>query len=299
MEHRDFYLNVLKIHDRLRDLDESKVENIAASMGEIGLQQPISVWVSKDGAIIELVAGAHRVAAAKKLGWDKIDCIVVKMDELDRQLWEIDENLCRADLTELERAQHTSRRAELIRTFEQKSVFAKSAKTISGQSQNAQRGQGKFVADTAKKTGRSKRSVEADKARGTKIAPDVQKEIAGTDIADSGVQLDALAKATHNEQRQAVKVINLGHAKDVREVLPEAEGKKHKKRRTKAEIRLDDFDHAIQTISSQCYAWEMINVPNLDSKRRSRALAELRNAGKIIQDLIKSIQNARDENQAP
>ena len=86
MEHREIHLNVLKIHDRLRDLDESKVENIAASMGEIGLQQPISVWVSKDGAIIELVAGAHRVAAAKKLGWDKIDCIVVKMDELDRQL---------------------------------------------------------------------------------------------------------------------------------------------------------------------------------------------------------------------
>ncbi len=42
-------------------------------------------------------------------------------------------------------------------------------------------------------------------------------------IEDSGVQLDALAKATPEDQREAVKAVNLGHAKDVREVLPGAE----------------------------------------------------------------------------
>ena len=51
------------------------------------------------------------------------------------------------------------------------------------------KGQVKFVDDTAKATGRSKTSVKKDKARGEKIAPDVQKEITRTKIADSGVQL--------------------------------------------------------------------------------------------------------------
>ncbi len=76
-----------------------------------------------------------------------------------------------------------------------------------------------FAADTAKKTGQSKRSTNKALARDKNIAKDVQKEIAGTTIEDSGVQLDALAKATPEEQREAVKAVSLGHAKDVRDVL--------------------------------------------------------------------------------
>ena len=57
-----------------------------------------------------------------------------------------------------------------------------------------------FVKETSAKTGRSKRSVKQDKSRGENIAKDVQKAIAGTDIQDSGVQLDALAKAPPDEK---------------------------------------------------------------------------------------------------
>ena len=89
------------------------------------------------------------------------------------------------------------------------------------------KGQVKFVAETAKKTGRSKTQVKADKSRGENIAKDVQKAISGTDMEDSGVQLDALAKVPPDEQRKAVKAVNLGHAKDVRDVLPGAEERDH------------------------------------------------------------------------
>ncbi len=104
-------------------------------------------------------------------------------------------------------------RAEVVK--QKKELSAKSANKSEPHRPN--KGQTAFVADTAKKTGRSKRSVEADKSRGEKIAKDVQKEITGTDIEDSGVQLDALAKALPDEQRKAVKEVNLGHAKDVRD----------------------------------------------------------------------------------
>ncbi len=93
-----------------------------------------------------------------------------------------------------------------------------------GQKKSPQQ-QKKFAADTAKKTSQPKRVTNKAIARNEKIAPDVQKEIAGTDIEDSGVQLDALAKVPPDEQRKAVKAVNLGHAKDVRDVLPGAEEK--------------------------------------------------------------------------
>jgi hypothetical protein len=196
----------------------------------------------------------------------------------------------RAELTDLERAQHTAKRAEVVK---QKVEFAKLAKTESNPSKNADKGQTEFVTDTAKKTDKSKRSVERDKARGEKIAPDVQEELSGTAIENSGVQLDALAAADPEDQREAVKAVNLGEANDVRDVLPKAEGKRGKSRRTKEEIRLDNFDHAIQTISNTCSCIPMIDVPDLDSKRRSRALADLRNAAKHIEEFV----HAHEENE--
>ncbi len=220
MEHGTVFLDVLTTTDRLRRLDAEKVDSLAASMDAIELQQPVSIWASEDGAIVELVAGAHRVAAAQKLGWEKIDCIFVDMDDLDRQLWEIDENLIRSDLTDMQRAQHTTKRAKVMA---EKVVLAKMAQTKSDPSKNADKGQGKFIKATAKATGRSEKSVKRDKARGEKIAPDVQEEIAGTKIEDMGVQLDALAAATPDEQRAAVREVSLGHATDVREVLPGGE----------------------------------------------------------------------------
>ena len=192
------------VGDRLRSLDPDKVAMLAESMDAIGLQHPINVIKPDGEETLHLVAGHHRLEAARKLGWQEIDFVFVGL--VDSQLWEIDENLCRSDLTAGERAQHMAKRTEVVR---QQSVFAEFAETDSGQSQNAQRGQGKLVADIAKATGRSKRSVEADKARGKNIAADVQKEIAGTTIEDSGVQLDALAKATPEEQREAVRAVNL------------------------------------------------------------------------------------------
>ena len=194
-----------------RAVDPKKVALLADSIEKIGLQTPISVW-SPDSQTLDLVAGLHRLEACRKLGFEDIDCVFVGLDDLDRQLWEIDENLMRSDLDDLERAQHTTRRAEIVA---QKAEIDR-AKELSANLANKSepkrpnKGQVEFVADTATKTGKSKRSVERDKSRGENIADDVQKEIAGTAIADSGVQLDALAAADPEDQREAVKVVNLG-----------------------------------------------------------------------------------------
>ena len=111
------------IGERLRALSTDDVQRLAQSMKEIGLRQPISVrivdeYVSSDGECTDgavlLVAGAHRLAAAKSLGWEKIDCIEVEDDLVKAEMWEIAENLHRCDLTKDERDKHIRRYAELL-----------------------------------------------------------------------------------------------------------------------------------------------------------------------------------------
>ena len=299
------FVDAMVVGDRLRSIDPEKVTMLAESIAAIGLQQPISVW-SPNADVLKLIAGRHRFEAFKKLGrenpkdmrWKEIDCVFLDMDDLDRQLWEIDENLCRADLTDMERAQHTAKRAEVVR--QRAELRAKLAPNSDEPKKRGpkSKGQVQFVADTAKATGRSKKSVKRDKARGEKIAKDVQKDIAGTDIEDSGVQLDALAKATPDEQREAVKAVNLGHAKDVREVLPETERKKGKSRRTSAEIRLDNFNHAVRAIVRILFSLQSFDVPPLNDGQLSQVEPDLRNAAKALSKFIKTVQRAHDENQA-
>src|SRR5262245_12637498 len=88
---------------RLRSLDVQKVRDLEESIKPLGLKTPITVRVSDGRAT--LVAGLHRLEAARALGWQTIACVVEEGSETDSKLWEIAENLHRADLTVLERSE--------------------------------------------------------------------------------------------------------------------------------------------------------------------------------------------------
>lgn len=114
----------VEVGERHRALSDDAVNRLAASMKEIGLRHPISVRVVDEmmvdgkatSGVPVLVAGAHRLAAAKLLGWDEIDCMEVDDDSVTAELWEISENLHRLDLTKDQRDEHIRRYAELIKT---------------------------------------------------------------------------------------------------------------------------------------------------------------------------------------
>lgn len=99
-----FVSNVKVPEHRARGLDPAAVARLAESMAQIGLQTPITV--RDDGEWPVLVAGLHRLKAAEQLGWEKIEAIYLEGDERDARLWEISENLHRADLSAVERAEH-------------------------------------------------------------------------------------------------------------------------------------------------------------------------------------------------
>lgn len=151
----------IEIGERHRALSDDAVQRLAASMADIGLKQPISIRLVEemeiDGEIVcgvpMLVAGRHRLAAAKSLGWSEIDCIEVDDDPITAELWEIAENLHRCDLTKEQRDQHIRRYAELL---ERK----RSAAVISGQVVQKSAGRPKEAAAIiAEETGLSQRTV--------------------------------------------------------------------------------------------------------------------------------------------
>jgi hypothetical protein len=52
--------------------------------------------------------------AAKRLGWDAILCVEFYGDEIDARIWQVEENLSRAELAALERAEHIEERRNLV-----------------------------------------------------------------------------------------------------------------------------------------------------------------------------------------
>lgn len=117
------YISVSAIENgnRARSVKDDAVQRLMESMAKIGMKSPITVryfadrhseTTGTDDSVV-LVAGAHRLEAAKRLGWDKIECFVVNdgeegADEDRARMWEIAENLHRAELTALERDEHIS-----------------------------------------------------------------------------------------------------------------------------------------------------------------------------------------------
>lgn len=79
----------IRVPDGRRSVQPEVVEYLGESMGKLGLKTPITVRLDEDGNAI-LVAGAHRLAAAKLLGWDRIQCFI-EADQSDEEarLWEL------------------------------------------------------------------------------------------------------------------------------------------------------------------------------------------------------------------
>jgi ParB-like chromosome segregation protein Spo0J len=97
-----------------RALDLRKVQDIADSICDIGLMTPITVMLRCREGKARLVAGLHRLEAAKLLGKQYIDCVVIPDDERDARLWQLAENLHRAELKILERAELLAKYVKLI-----------------------------------------------------------------------------------------------------------------------------------------------------------------------------------------
>lgn len=197
-------VDMILVGTRLRDPRPDKIDQIARSMSEIGLRTPITVSVFVDAGertSYQLRAGYTRLLAARKLGWETIPIDVQDFDsEEQAELWEIDENLMRGELSPAEEAAHLSRRKEL---FE---IMALESGTIS--SSLGGRGNKGFAQDTAEKTGEARQAINRKIARADALGADI-RDVVGTSL-DKGTELDALAKMEPEARRKMITAARHG-----------------------------------------------------------------------------------------
>lgn len=196
----DIRLADIRVGDRLRQIDPDWVDAIAMSMEKLGQQNPVLVAKSSDH--FKLVAGAHRLAAVKKLKWEKITAVVVDGTNLELRLHEIDENLLRRELSELDRAAFLLERKTVWEELHPETAKGKAGAAARWMQATSL----SFASEAAEKLHLSVRSVQRAIKR-MKIDAGVRAEIAGTYIADNGSILDSLARLTPSEQRKVVKLM--------------------------------------------------------------------------------------------
>ena len=103
-------------------------------------------------------------------------------NHIETELIEIDENLCRAELTPAQRAAAIKRRKQIWEALHPET--GKSVSTLGG------RGNSSFAADTCTAAGLSMQAVNQHLARAEALGDDLV-QVAGTSL-DKGVELDAL-----------------------------------------------------------------------------------------------------------
>ncbi len=98
----------IKVNQGRRKTNPEKVAELAESIKEIGLLNPITISNNYN-----LIAGLHRLEACKLLNYAEIEVNIVSLDGLLAELAEIDENLIREELHYIDRGNQLKRRKEI------------------------------------------------------------------------------------------------------------------------------------------------------------------------------------------
>lgn len=191
---RDLPIEIIDRRADARAVDDATVSGLVESIATVGLINPIRVRAA--GGRWEVVAGVHRLEACRQLGLADIACVVVEDDDMHAELAMIDENLCRAELSPVDRARQTARRKAIYLE-----LHPETAQHVAGAEAKHGRASDNlsFAAATAEVTGRDQRTVQRDAERGEKVIDEVMDMIRGTKL-DTGSYLDKIKRLPPNEQ---------------------------------------------------------------------------------------------------
>ena len=186
----------IKVSERLRQLDNSKVAELVDSIKQIGLLQPIVVDSDNN-----LLSGLHRLEAFKSIGYENIDCKIVNLSEQKNRLVEIDENLCRLDLNVIEKAEHLIHRDEILISLGQRAQVGDNQYTGSPGSQTTK--------SLAKDLGISRSKYYEIKSV-YKIEAGVREILKKTDVANNLDALMLIQKQEVSIQSEVAKRMTAG-----------------------------------------------------------------------------------------
>ncbi len=206
-------ISEIKINSGRREADPDGVQELVDSISKVGLLNPITIDQEHT-----LIAGLHRLEAAKLLGWTEIECNVSSLEGLLAELAEVDENVVRKGLSAVEYSDLLLRRKEIYEALhpetknggDRKSEKIRIAKCNSDSAKP-------FIQDTAEKLGVHPATV----ARQIQTAKNLTSE-AKDIIRDTGTKItkkDALklSRLEPERQKEAASQLAAGEIKSMAE----------------------------------------------------------------------------------
>jgi len=193
---------------RLRVLDAAKVQMLADSMQRGIQQQPILVHEEERDVRYRLIAGEHRFEAAKGLWWPEIECkVVYEQTEEQLEIYEIEENLIRGELSAIERDISLSRRKKLYEDLYPETKTGKwDRKNKDRQNVDLIR----FTKEAARKMGLNERTIQRSAARIKALCPEIIEALKTSPIGDNASEIERLSKLPLEEQIKIAGAISRG-----------------------------------------------------------------------------------------
>ena len=210
-------INSIKISDSRRSIDENTVEMLVESFKDVGVLHPIVIDYDYN-----LIAGAHRVEAAKRLGWNTISCTMIDFSEDAAKIAEEDESDVRTPnivtrakwlLKRKERyeALYPETKAHIAGGIARQNLASEEKFACSNMNEEQCRNEEKFakqktfVQQEAEKRGVSERAIEQEIQIAQNIEPDIMDFV--EDININKTNALNLARKTPVEQHEIIEPI--------------------------------------------------------------------------------------------
>ncbi|MDD3586778.1 MAG: MT-A70 family methyltransferase [Thermoguttaceae bacterium] len=189
-----------------RKIDRNKVGELAQSIRNVGLINPITITADR-----QLVAGAHRLEACKSLGMSDISCIIFDGSDLQKELAEIDENLVRLELDPISIGELAIRRDEILDALGQR---AKSGTNVKNSRTGTPGGPvPKTTEDVANEIGISKSTLKENKQLARDLTPKAKDVVRQSDVSKKDAL--KLARMKPEEQNKLAEKLSNGEAKSL------------------------------------------------------------------------------------
>ena len=198
----------IKINPGRREAEAKAVEELAKSISAVGLMNPVTLDQNNT-----LIAGLHRLEAAKLLGWTEIECTAMGMDDVQAELAEIDENIVRTRLNRQELCEQLLRRKEIYETLHPETRHGMRNGQTAKNANLATLETKSFAEDTAEKTGMSKRAVSRLLQIANNLTGDARRIVEAHNMTqDTALKLSRLQ---HDEQVEAASMLAAGTMESV------------------------------------------------------------------------------------
>ncbi|WP_054007856.1 ParB N-terminal domain-containing protein [Cypionkella psychrotolerans] len=209
-------INLIDVEDRLRPVSEAGINSLIASITELGvMKDPIHLRQLKTGRLV-LIAGGHRLEAARRLEWTEI-AAQIWTDVTDdwARLMEVDDNLAGAEMNALDTAVFLAERKKVYEKLHPESaagVFKGNQHT--GNVVADMMSVTSFAAATAEKFGMTDRHVRRMISAGSRLNRADLQQLRDAPKPVTLADLQVIAKSSfQGEHSYVVSALAAGSAK--------------------------------------------------------------------------------------